>query len=97
MLSEPEVTAERLAELCAAYGFDGWLINIEADVPPALLPALIEFLQLLTLCCKTRLGEHAQSVHHDRMYVERPIVFGFALSQNRLCHQSSLTAPSRCH
>ena len=47
--SPVEVTAERLAELCAAYGFDGWLINIEADVPPALLPALIEFCSLDTL------------------------------------------------
>ena len=67
MLSEPEVTADRLAEICAAYGFDGWLINIEADVPPALLPALIEFVQLLTLCCKTRLGEHALVLFYDSL------------------------------
>lgn len=36
-----------MLKLQRVYGFDGWLINIENEVPEQLLPNLVEFLRLL--------------------------------------------------
>ncbi len=33
--------ADRLVELCCYYGFDGWFINIESDVPLSHVPKLV--------------------------------------------------------
>ena len=67
MLQRADETAERLAELAAVYGFDGWLINIEAPVHPTAVPSLVEMLQLLTICAKTRIGEHALVLYYDSL------------------------------
>ena len=67
MLQHNEETAERLTELAAVYGFDGWLINIEAPVHPTAVPSLVEMLQLLTICTKTRIGEHGLVLYYDSL------------------------------
>ncbi|KOM39621.1 hypothetical protein LR48_Vigan03g300300 [Vigna angularis] len=41
--------AERLAELAADLGFDGWLINMEVNLDPGQIPNLIEFVDHLSL------------------------------------------------
>ena len=33
LLSRADESAERLVDLAEAYGFDGWLVNIEAPLP----------------------------------------------------------------
>jgi hypothetical protein len=33
--------ADRLVQLCCYYGFDGWFINIESDVPPSHVPKMV--------------------------------------------------------
>jgi mannosyl-glycoprotein endo-beta-N-acetylglucosaminidase len=47
-----DATAEHAARQLAAIGtffnFDGWVINIENDVPPILIPRLLHFLKTLT-------------------------------------------------
>ena len=67
LLARADEAAERLAELCASYGFDGWLINIEAPLEPAAVPSFVEFLQLLTICCKQRVGGHALVLYYDSL------------------------------
>ncbi|KAF7816514.1 cytosolic endo-beta-N-acetylglucosaminidase 1 [Senna tora] len=52
MLSTKESSqmyAERLAELAAALGFDGWLLNMEVDLDPGQISNLKEFVNHLTL------------------------------------------------
>ncbi|KAF6144832.1 hypothetical protein GIB67_038931 [Kingdonia uniflora] len=43
-----QMYAERLAELAAALGFDGWLINMEVQLDVAQIPNLKEFVSHLT-------------------------------------------------
>ncbi|XP_019101169.1 PREDICTED: cytosolic endo-beta-N-acetylglucosaminidase 2 isoform X2 [Camelina sativa] len=43
-----QMYAERLAELAAALGFDGWLINIENEIDEEQIPNLKEFVSHLT-------------------------------------------------
>ncbi|XP_030540409.1 cytosolic endo-beta-N-acetylglucosaminidase 1 [Rhodamnia argentea] len=40
--------AERLAQLAAALGFDGWLINMEVDLKLEQIPIMLEFVSHLT-------------------------------------------------
>ncbi|KAI6670183.1 hypothetical protein NL676_005068 [Syzygium grande] len=42
------IYAERLAELAAAMGFDGWLINMEVDLKLEQIPNMLEFVSHLT-------------------------------------------------
>ncbi|KAF2319177.1 hypothetical protein GH714_013772 [Hevea brasiliensis] len=43
-----QMYAERLAELAADLGFDGWLMNIEVSLDPSQIPNLKEFISHLT-------------------------------------------------
>ncbi|KAL3652262.1 hypothetical protein CASFOL_001943 [Castilleja foliolosa] len=43
-----QMYAERLAELATALGFDGWLLNLEANAEANLIPNLLEFVSHLT-------------------------------------------------
>ncbi|WZY73954.1 hypothetical protein YC2023_006194 [Brassica napus] len=43
-----QMYAERLAELAASLGFDGWLINIENEIDKEQIPNLMEFVSHLT-------------------------------------------------
>ncbi|KAL1508232.1 hypothetical protein AB1Y20_004349 [Prymnesium parvum] len=67
LLQSAERAAESLAALCAHYGFDGWLVNIEAPIPSESVGAMADFLALLTVCCKTRVGEHALVIYYDSL------------------------------
>ena len=82
MLQRSDDVAEKLTELCAAYGFDGWLINIEAPVHPTAVPSLVELLQLLTICTKQRLGDHALVLYYDSL----DATTGRVAYQNALSH-----------
>ena len=44
----------RQVEIADYYGFDGWLINIENPIRPDHVPALQQFVQLLTLLMHSR-------------------------------------------
>ena len=56
--------ADKLADLCVAYGFDGWLINVEASLGPT-RGVFVSFLEYLTRKMKGRVGEHAQVIYYD--------------------------------
>ncbi len=43
--------ADRLVAIAKYYGFDGWFINIESDVPPSHVNKMIEFVRYLTKAC----------------------------------------------
>ena len=47
VLRNYELVVNQMLKLQRVYGFDGWLINIENEVPEQLLPNLVEFLRLL--------------------------------------------------
>lgn len=84
LLATPELAAEKLSELAARYGFDGWLVNIEADVGPAQVPALLELLQLLTICCRGRLGEQSLVIFYDSLTADGRVGYQNGLTeQNR--------------
>ena len=80
LVQRADEVAERLTDLCAAYGFDGFLINIEAPVHSAGIPSLVDFLQLLTICCKQRVGDHALTLWYDSV----DITTGGIVYQNAL-------------
>ncbi len=48
LFGSPEAAAdaaEALARIAACYGLEGWLINIENEVPPGHIPNLLHFLR----------------------------------------------------
>ncbi len=51
LFSQPVTFAEALAAIAADRGFDGWLINIEAEVPAELLVGVRVFLKTLRKHC----------------------------------------------
>ena len=67
MLDNADLVAERLAALCEAYRFDGFLINIEAPIQPTAVPSCLELLQLLTICIKQTVGEHGLVIYYDSL------------------------------
>ena len=52
-----DTAVDRLCALCEHFGFDGFLLNLEA--PAAQMAAVHEFLATLTICLKQRIGEQA--------------------------------------
>ena len=56
-------TADRLVELCVFYGFDGWLMNVEASHRSR--DAFVSFLTYLRSSMKERVGSHAQVIYYD--------------------------------
>lgn len=81
MLAQVDRVAERLAELAATYGFDGWLINIEAPLAPTEVAPMVELLQLLTICTKQAVGEHALVLYYDSLDA----------ATGRIAYQNALT------
>jgi mannosyl-glycoprotein endo-beta-N-acetylglucosaminidase len=81
LLGRTDEAAERLADLCATYGFDGWLVNIESDVGASGVPALVDLLQLLTICTKQRVGDHALVIYYDSLDA----------TTGRIAYQNALT------
>jgi endo-beta-N-acetylglucosaminidase D len=43
ILDNPGVCADRLADIARYFGFDGWLINIEAPLPKSRVTDMISF------------------------------------------------------
>eukprot|EP00962_Isochrysis_galbana_P045767 scaffold18144_cov130-Isochrysis_galbana.AAC.4 len=67
LLSDVEGAVEALCLLAEHHGFDGYLVNLEASVPPHCLDALHELLALLTICLKQRIGEQALIIYYDSL------------------------------
>ena len=86
LLSRGDEAAERLAMVASAYGFDGWLINVESPVPAASVPSLVELLQLLTICCKQAVGDHALVIYYDSLDA----------TTGRVAYQNGLTPANAC-
>lgn len=78
LLAQPEAFAAKLASLAGYYGFDGWLVNVEADVsssggseggskggwtPEAL--ALVSFLRALTAAVKAAVPTGGLVIAYD--------------------------------
>ena len=56
--------ADRLVDLCVFYGFDGWLMNVEASLGES-RGAFVSFLSYVRLSMKERIGGHAQVIYYD--------------------------------
>ena len=48
----------------SAYKFDGWLLNVENSVEPALMPKLVDLVKLLNEECK-RVNDSAKLIWYD--------------------------------
>eukprot|EP01022_Parablepharisma_sp_SALTPOND_P032064 TRINITY_DN826_c0_g1_i1.p1 TRINITY_DN826_c0_g1~~TRINITY_DN826_c0_g1_i1.p1 ORF type:complete len:590 (+),score=46.84 TRINITY_DN826_c0_g1_i1:109-1878(+) len=56
--------ANKLVEICKAYGFDGYLMNFEARILPELFPKLLAWVQYLRFKIKSEIP-HAEIVWYD--------------------------------
>ena len=75
------VVAQQLADMADAYGFDGWLLNIEAELPRAMeiiqLNRFIESLKLL-------LGPERSVAWYDALTVDNEVDYQNGLSVKNL-------------
>jgi hypothetical protein len=65
LLRDPELGARKLAEVAATQGFDGYLLNFEADVLAVHLPKLRQFIFALKAELLERVGPHSLVVWYD--------------------------------
>lgn len=63
LLERPEFYADKLIDLMLYYGFEGWLLNFEADVKNPQL--LMQWVSYLTARAKERAGPNATIVWYD--------------------------------
>ncbi len=50
LLATPDVFVDKLVQIVEYYKFDGWLINIECDLPAEVIPRLVAFVSAGTCC-----------------------------------------------
>jgi len=61
-----EFWVEKLAQIAHDYGFDGYLMNFEAELTSVwLVEKLYLFLTLLRSALKSLVGEHAEVIWYD--------------------------------
>lgn len=62
--------AEKLVEIAKHFGFDGYLMNFEADVPKDKVASLIDWLGYLRMRLKDDVGMHAEMIWYDSVVEE---------------------------
>lgn len=76
--------ADKLIEICLAYDFDGYLLNIENDIPHELIPKLLDFITYL----------------RGKLQFYKPtaeiIWYDSILESGELSWQSALTRENKC-
>jgi len=72
--------ADKLVEICKVFGFDGYLINIEARVLVELMPRLIAWLQYLRFRLKQEVP-HAEVVWYDSIIENGKVAWQSALNE----------------
>ena len=55
---------DKLVRIMSDIGFDGYLINVEIDIPPDKLQLFMLFLSVLNLSCKS-INENAEIIWYD--------------------------------
>ena len=88
LLSNIDSSVEKLCALCEHFGFDGWLINLEAPIAggAAGMDAVHELLAVLTICLKQRVGEQALVLFYDSLDAQGKVRYANALSPaNKPC------------
>lgn len=72
--------ADKLIEICAAYGFDGWLFNIETSLSKSEIPSLIKFMGYITQGIHKKI-QGAQIIWYDAVTADGDLSW-----QNELNH-----------
>jgi len=67
LLCDVEGIADQLISLSHYYGFDGWLVNIEAPLPCESSQRFAYFLRYLTEGMKRNVGDHAMVLYYDSL------------------------------
>ncbi|KAL4424425.1 hypothetical protein ABPG77_005668, partial [Micractinium sp. CCAP 211/92] len=83
LFGSPEAAAdaaEALARIAACYGFEGWLINIENEVPPGHIPNLLHFLRVLTQRMREVAPGWSQVVWYDAVTTDGKLQWQNALT-----------------
>jgi endo-beta-N-acetylglucosaminidase D len=75
-----EHAARQLAAIAAFFNFDGWVINIENDVPPSLIPRLLHFLETLTAAVHAALHNRGAVIWYDAVTIEGKLTWQNALT-----------------
>lgn len=72
--------AEKLAEVCAHFKFDGYLLNVENEISKELVPRLIQFVALLKANLDLHCGRRTWLIWYDSVTTEGDLDW-----QNKLC------------
>ncbi len=80
LLASPTRTAARLAALAAHHAVDGFLINMEAAVPAAGVPRLVELLRELRAALRARVGPQSLVIYYDAVDVTGRVRYQNALT-----------------
>jgi hypothetical protein len=76
----PRECAARLAALAGAWGFEGWLVNIESDCPS--FRHARDFVHELSLACRRELGERAVVIYYDSLGSSGRVEYQNGLAQH---------------
>ncbi len=76
--------ADKMIEVCVAHGFDGYLLNVESDIPRDLVPRLLDWIQYLRIKLRAAVPG-AEVIWYDSL-----------LETGEVDWQSKLTASNRC-
>lgn len=79
-LKKINLFAEKLAEVCAHFKFDGYLLNVENEISKDLVPRLIQFVALLKANLDLYCGRRTWLIWYDSVTTEGDLDW-----QNKLC------------
>ena len=73
-----------LASLMSVFAFDGWLLNIENEIEPRLVPKLVAFVKILTEECK-KVRKRSKVIWYDAVTADGKLQW-----QNELNNKNDL-------
>lgn len=72
--------SRKLAEICAHFKFDGYLLNVENEIPVQLVPRLVQFVALLKADLDLHCGNKTWLIWYDSVTSSGQLKW-----QNKLC------------
>ncbi|GAB5355230.1 hypothetical protein AAMO2058_000187900 [Amorphochlora amoebiformis] len=79
LCARPDFFAKKLVEVAAYYGFDGWLVNIEAKTPS--YSKMLDFVSKLTIRMHSKIP-HSQVLFYDSLSPDGSVSYSNKLQKN---------------
>ena len=80
LLASPSHCASCLASLADHYGFDGFLVNLEAPIPQSTVPLLVDLLGEMKSALRARVGAQSLVIYYDAVDVTGGVRYQNALT-----------------